>query len=225
MPISISTASSEKLEASSFTSPTRLKIALQAIGGNRSISDIAGKHGTSRKYVYQQRELALKGIAQVFEEHDSNTDESVLFHIPVTKKWLKQVQLALIFICRSSYGGVVEFFRDIFDEKICKSTVHNNLYALLGRVKNINQEQDLSRVKEGLHDEIYQAGRPAHVGYCARSTYCYLLKSEDTCDANSWGVHLLDLKDRQNLIPDFTVLDGGSAARAGQSMAWSSCKW
>jgi len=59
------------------------------------------------------------------------------------------------------------------------------------------------------------------VGCCARSTYCYLLKLEETCDANAWGVHLLDLKEKQGLAPNFTVLDGGQAARKGQKDAWS----
>jgi hypothetical protein len=84
----------------------------------------------------------------------------------------------------------------------------------------INSQQDLSKIKEGLHDEIYQAGDPVLVGCCARSTYCYLLSLEEACDANSWGVHLLDLKEKQGLAPDFTVIDGGKAARSGQKDAW-----
>ena len=92
--------------------------------------------------------------------------------------------------------------------------------SVIGIAKEINHKQDLSEVKEGLHDEIYQAGDPVLVGCCARSTYCYLLKCEDTCDANAWGVHLLDLKEEQKLAPDFTVIDGGQAARKGQKDAW-----
>jgi len=223
MSISINTSLPQKLKgpypAHLLKPSTRLKIALQAIGGNVSISDLAARHNVSRKFIYKQRNQALSGIAKIFEEQ-SFSDEKVLFYIPVTKKWLIQVVLALLFICRSSYGGVVELFRDIFDYKICKATVHNILYSQLKKVKKINEEQDLSEVKEGLHDEIYQAGKPVHVGCCARSTFCYLLKSEDACDVTSWGVHLLNLKERQKLAPDFTVLDGGAAARAGQREAW-----
>ena len=225
MPISIDTLFLKKLKASHtahlLSSSTRMKIALQSIGGNTSISHLASCHDVSRKYIYTQRDLALKGIAQAFKAKGaSSSDEKVLFYIPVTKAWLVQVLLALIFICRASYGGVIEFFRDILDYKICKGTVHNIVYEHLEKAKQVNQEKDLSEVREGLHDEIYQAGKPVLTGCCARSTYCYLLKSEETCDANSWGVNLLDLQEQQKLAPDFTVLDGGLAARAGQRDAW-----
>lgn len=197
----------------------RQVIAKQALGGKTSISRIANLYSVSRKFVYQQRDKAEEAIQDAFSEK-SVEDDKVLFYIPVTKKWLVQVVLALIFICRASYQGVMEFFRDIFDCKISKGGVHNIVHEHLQKAKEINQQQDLSRVKEGLHDEIYQAGDPVLVGCCARSTYCYLLSLEETCDANSWGVHLLDLKEKQRLAPDFTVIDGGKAARCGQKEAW-----
>jgi len=131
-----------------------------------------------------------------------------------------QVLLALIFICRASYQGVIEFFRDVLNYKISKGNVHNIVYKHLEKAKKINHQQDLSKVKEGLHDEIYQTGNPVLVGCCARSTYCYLLSFEETCDANTWGVHLLDLQEKQKLNPDFTVIDGGQSARKGQKDAW-----
>ena len=44
--------------------------------------------------------------------------DEVLFHLPVTKAWLRQLVLALVLICHSSYRGVVELLRDLFD---CRS--------------------------------------------------------------------------------------------------------
>jgi len=223
MSTSIDTLSVQKLKVShaahALNSIDRQKIGIQAIEGNTPILHVADRYSVSRKFVYQQKEKALEGIAHAFKK-SAERDEEVLFHIPVTKKWLEQTLLGLIFICRASYQGVVEFFRDLFDYEISKGTVHNIVYKHLGMAKKINHKQDLSEVKEGLHDEIYQAGEPVLVGCCARSTYCYLLKCEDTCDANAWGVHLLDLKEKQSLAPDFTVIDGGQAARKGQKDAW-----
>lgn len=202
-----------------LNSTQRQGIAKQAIGGKTPISHIAERYAVSRKFVYEQKVKAEVAIHEAFSDQSSEPDK-VLFYIPVTKKWLTQVVLALIFICRASYQGVVEFLRDIFDCNISKGGVHNIVHEHLQKAKEINQQQDLSRVREGLHDEIYQAGDPVLVGCCARSTYCYLLSLEESCDANSWGVHLLDLQEKQRLAPNFTVIDGGKAARCGQKEAW-----
>ncbi|MBA3978466.1 MAG: hypothetical protein H0X50_09805 [Nitrosopumilus sp.] len=221
---SIDTLFSQNLKvphaAFSINSKKRMEIGINAIKGLTPISHVACHFDVSRKFVYEQKEKALEGINQAFGESVKDSG-NVLFHIPVTKKWLEQTLLGLIFICRSSYQGVIEFFRDLFDYDISKGTIHNIVYKHLNVAKEINQRQDLSRVTVGLHDEIYQAGNPVLVGCCARSTYCYLLKFEEVCDANSWGVHLLDLKEKQRLAPDFTVIDGGQAARKGQQDAWS----
>lgn len=205
--------------AHSLNSSQRQEIGIQSIKGHIPIKHIANRYDVSRKFIYEQKEKAFNGIAQAFEKKE-DSDNEVLFYIPVTKKWLEQVLLALIFLCHSSYQGVVEFFRDILDYQISKGTVHNVVYKHLEKAKGINSQQDLSLVKEGLHDEIYQTGDPVLVGCCARSTYCYLLSLEDTCDATTWGVHLLDLAEKQRLSPDFTIIDGGQSARKGQQEAW-----
>jgi hypothetical protein len=222
MSTSIDTISQQKLKVSHvahfLTSVQRQNIGIQAIQGDNPIAHVAERYGVSRKFVYQQKKKALEGISKAFENQPSN--DKILFHIPVTKQWLSQVALALIFICRASYQGVSEFFRDILDCHISKGTVHNIVREHLEKSKKINAQQDLSDVQEGLHDEIYQCGNPVLVGCCARSTYCYLLSLEETCDANAWGVHLLDLEEKQKLSPNFTVIDGGKAARCGQREAW-----
>jgi hypothetical protein len=216
MSTSNDTLSAQTLKVShaalSLNSTKRQEIGIHAIGGYTPISHVADRYGVSRKFVYQQKEKALAGIAQAFSKPASADSEKVLFYIPVTKQWLCQVVLALIFICRASYQGVIEFLRDIFDSSISKGTIHNIVHQHLEIAKKINQQQDLSNVHEGLHDEIYQAGDPVLVGCCARSTYCYLLSLVESCDTNSWGVHLLDLKEKQGLTPDLTVIDGGKSA-------------
>ena len=206
--------------AHSLTSIDRQKIAIQAIKGDIPILHTADHYNVSRKFIYEQKNKALEGIAQAFEEQHTDDKDKVLFHIPVTKKWLEQVVLASIFTCRASYQGVSELFRDLFDYKICKGTVHNIVHNNLEQAKIVNRQQDLSEIKVGLHDEIYQAGNPVLVGCCARSTYCYLLSLVEVVDANNWGVHLLDLKEKQKLTPNCTVIDGGNAARKGQKDAW-----
>jgi hypothetical protein len=45
------------------------------------------------------------------------------------------------------------------------------------------------------------------------------LSPEAHRDAETWGIHLLDLA-AQSLHPQYTVADGGRGLRAGQALAW-----
>src|SRR4051795_3050152 len=49
--------------------------------------------------------------------------------------------------------------------------------------------------------------------------YCYLLTAVDHRDADTWGMHLLDVTE-QGLSPDYTIADAGQGLRAGQKAAW-----
>jgi len=123
-----------------------------------------------------------------------------------------------VLICHSSYRGVVELLRDLFDTPISIGTVHNRLEAAAMTAVEINQSQDLSSVEVGLQDEIFQADKPVLVGVDAASTYCYLLESVEHRDEDTWGYHLLDAM-AQGFDPDYTIADGGSGLRTGQKAA------
>ena len=117
-------------------------------------------------------------------------------------------------ICHSSYRGVIELFRDLFDLPTSIGTVHNRLQAAATKAAEINQSQDLLDIEVGLLDEIFQADKPVLVGVDAASTYCYLIKGVEHRDENTWGWHLLDAM-AQGFAPDYTIADGGSGLRAG----------
>jgi hypothetical protein len=138
MSVSIDTLFQQKLKVSHvahfLTSSQRQKIGIEAIEGQTPIAHVAERYGVSRKFVYQQKEKALEGISKAFENQPPINDK-VLFYIPVTKQWLCQVVLALIFICRASYQGVSEFFRDILDCRITKGTIHNVVHEHLKTAK------------------------------------------------------------------------------------------
>jgi hypothetical protein len=98
-------------------------------------------------------------------------------------------------------------------------TIRNVLLSAAQQAGVINREQDLSGLRVGLHDEIFQGAIPVLAGIDAASTYCYLLVAAQHRDADSWGVHLLDAT-RQGLKPDYTIADAGQGLRAGQKAAW-----
>ena len=94
-------------------------------------------------------------------------------------------------------------------------TVHNRVQSAAATAADINQAQDLSGIKVGLHDEIFQGSKPVLASVDAASTYCYLLKAVEHRDEDTWGWYLLEAQE-QGFKPDYTIADGGKGARAGQ---------
>ena len=199
--------------AASLSPTVRQDIGIQVLSRSFPISQLADQHQVSRKFVYQQGDKAQRSLDESFAP--KSTDDEVLFHLPVTKSWLYQLILGLVLVCHSSYRGVVELFRDLFDTSISVGTVHNRLEATASTAVEINQSQELSGIEVGLHDEIFQSNRPVLVGVDAASTYCYLLKAVEHRDEDTWGCSLLDAM-AQGFDPDYTIADGGSGLRAGQ---------
>jgi hypothetical protein len=202
--------------AKAMTPPQRWQLALEALAGTETVSRLAGQHEVSRKFVYQQAAKAEEALDAAFSPAGPD-DEKVLFDLPVTKAWLRQLILALTLTCHSSLRGVAELFGDVFDYPISVGTVHNVLHAAVAQAWSCNEQQDLSGVRIGAHDEIFQSGRPVLVGVDADSTYCYLLSLEDHRDADTWGVRLLELQD-QGFQPEATIADAGQGIRAGQAL-------
>jgi hypothetical protein len=195
----------------------RKDLAVQALAGSETVSDLAARHGVSRKFVYQQTHKARAVLDDAFSP--AVPDGEVLFELAVTKAWLRQAIVALTLICRSSYRGVVEFLRDLLGLPVSLGCVHDVLQAATRQAGVINRDQDLSGIRVGLHDEIFQGATPVLAGVDAASTYCYLLAAEHHRDADTWGVHLLDAAE-QGLRPDYTIADAGQGLRAGQRAAW-----
>ena len=195
----------------------RKDLAIQALARSETVSDLAARHGVSRKFVYQQTHKAVAALDGAFLS--ATPDHEVLFELAVTKVWLRQVIVGLTLICRSSYRGVVEFLRDLLGVPVSVGCVHDVLQVATREASAINHDQDLSSIRVGLHDEIFQGAAPVLAGVDAQSTYCYLLAAEERRDADTWGVHLLDAVE-QGLRPDYTIADAGQGLRTGQKAAW-----
>lgn len=209
-------APSSPCPAKALQPPQRQQLAVQALAGAQPISHLAQQHHVSRKFVYQQADKADHALQHTFAP--TPTDDTVLFHLPVTKAWLQQLTLGLVLICHSSYRGVLELFRDLFDYPVSLGTVHDLLHKAVRGAQRHNEGQHLSRVRIGAHDEIFQAGQPVLVGCDADSTYCYLLSLEEHRDADTWAVRLWELVER-GFAPQATIADGGTGLRAGQQLA------
>jgi hypothetical protein len=202
--------------AKQFRPRQRQELALEVLAGTQPVSDLARQHQVSRKFLYQQADTAEQALDRAFDPPQAADD--VLFSLPVTKAWLRQLVLALVLIGHSSYRGVIALLADLFDTKLSLGTVHNIVHAAVAPAAEINRSYDLAGIHVGAHDEIFQAGWPVLVGVDTASTFCYLLSQEEHRDADTWGVRLLELTDC-GFAPDATVADFGTGLRAGQALA------
>ena len=202
--------------AKTLGSELRQELGVQALSGAVPITELAEQAQVSRKFVYQQKAIAAEALDLAF--HPLPDDDKVLVQLPVTKHWLRQFVLGLVLIGHCPLRSIVELFRDFFDYDISLGTVHNIVQAAVARARQVNDRQDLSGVRVGAHDEIFQNRQPVLVGVDALTTYCYLLSLEAHRDGDTWGVHLLDLQKR-GLHPDTFIGDAGSGLRAGLKAA------
>jgi hypothetical protein len=199
-----------------MTPSQRRDLALAALAGV-PILDLARRHQVSRKFVYQQLRLAHHALDRVFAPA-TVTREPVLFYLPVTLSWLRQLVLGLVLICHSPLRGVVELLADLFDYHISLGSVFNIVKGAVAPARAINARQYLNDIRIGVHDEIFQGNQPVLVGVDAYSTYCYLLSIEEHRDGDTWGVRLLELV-AQGFQPKATIADGGTGMRSGQKQA------
>ena len=213
----------ETCRAKEMSPEQRCEVATRVVAGNDSISQAAREHQVSRKFIARQKATAQDALDAAFAPSAAK-DSEVLFHLPVTKAWIKQVTVGLALTCHSSQRGIVQFFGDHFDYRLSLGTVHNTLTSTVAKAREHNAEVDLSTVDIAALDEIFQAGWPILVGVDAASTYCFLLRREEHRDADTWGVRLLELVDR-GLAPSSAIADFGTGLRAGfaQALPGTSC--
>ena len=145
------------------------------LAGAQSVSDLAREHEVSRKFLYQQARTAEEALREAFPP--SSRSDYVLFYLPVTKTWLRQLVLALVLICHSSVRGVVELLRDVFDYRLSVGTVHNIVHKqqllLPGQSTNNTTSPALASVFS--MREIFQASDPVFVGVVMPNpTFCFL---------------------------------------------------
>lgn len=215
LPLQLETHSTSSCPAHELGPSDRKDLGLRALLGE-PVTNLAKDAKVSRKFVYEQKSRADQALDNEFQP--SPSDNEVLFYLPVTKRLIQQIILALVLICRASLHGVRDFFREIFDYEISIGTIHNVIHGAAAKSKEINSQEKLSKIDVALFDEIFQASQPILVGVCPKSTYCFLLSLEEHRDGTTWGVRILELEER-GFSPDYAVADSGQGLRAGLAEA------
>lgn len=198
--------------ARAMTAQQRLDLALSSLDGCCCVSRLADESHVSRKFVYQQQHKAQDALRHAFDPRPD--DPEVLFHLGVTKDWLRQFVLVAVLVGHSSLRGVQEMLDCLLDLPASLGWVHSVVKDAIDRARPINDAQDLSRVQAVALDEIFQNDKPVLAVVDVPSTYCCLLGQEERRDADTWAVRLLELQDR-GLAPRWAIADFGKGLRKG----------
>ena len=83
----------------------RKDLAIQALTRSETVSDLAARHGVSRKFVYQQTHKARAALDDAFSPAAPGGE--VLFELAVTGAWLRQVIVGLTLICCAARTAAV----------------------------------------------------------------------------------------------------------------------
>lgn len=195
------------------------RIALEALSNSKSIRKIARENGVSRPFVRRLRDKSQTAVNDQFGE----TDESVLFTIPVTKKWIEQCVISLGMTARASYRESIYFIKTMFDYNISIGKISSIFKSAIDAARAQNDKEDLSNIKVTANDELYHLNKPILNGVDVHSIYCYLLSSEHQRDEESWAIHFLDAQEK-GLDPETMVSDEASGLLVGHTFVFPNCK-
>ena len=147
--------------AATLAGSARQQLALDALAG-LPISHIAQDQHVSRKFVYQQLHQAHDALDHAFAPPPCDPPQ-LLFWLPVTKPWLRQLVLGLVLICHSSLRGVTELLADLFDHPLSLGTVHNILHQAVAS-RTPGQRRAGPRRRPHRRPRRDLPGRPARPG-------------------------------------------------------------
>lgn len=197
----------------------RFQVALKALDHSRSVTEVAAEKGVSRKCVYQQKERAIAALEEAFRP-ESLTPDSWGWQ-SVTTQLLKREIVSCALNLHGSLRGTCEHIKAVHGVQLSEGFVFNVLHEAARRAKAINETQDLSRIREGAHDEIFSQRTPVLVGVEPRTYYTYLLEAASHRDEVSWWVALTEKKERQGLNLQRIVSDAARGLQAGALEAFA----
>lgn len=200
---------------STLQNKTEMKkeIGFRAIRGE-SVTQIAKEKKVSRKFVYTQKNMALKAIEKAFSNNLDVKLKDVLFTFSFTKAIIEQLVLSMILCGRSSYRSTQRILLDIFNFNISLGKISTIVKKSSQTAAIVNNYRDLSDIKVACHDEVFFNGKPIFTAVEPISRFCFLMKEAEACSEIEWEATLQE-KVAQGYEPEYIVADGGAPLRSG----------
>jgi len=185
--------------------------------GGKPAKEISEETGMSRQYVYQQKDKVVEYATSL-----DNTEPEVLI-LRLDERTIKRIILSLTLDCHSSQSNIQRFFEIIYGQHISIGYISGVIKEAAKRAQEFDDRIDLSDIKQGANDEIFQCGSPILTGIDPISTYTYLLEETSNRTAETWEIYLADRKEH-GLDLETSINDGGTGLMAGIPSAFPSAE-
>lgn len=197
----------DEKEANRFERSEKFLAGCCAIGG-KPVKEIVEEIGMSRQYVYQQ-----KGQVIQYAKSLDNAEPEVPM-LRLDKQTMERMILSLTLDCQSPQSGIQRFFETVCGQTISAGTISGVISEAAKRAQAFDDRIDLSGIRQGANDEIFQCGVPVLTGIDPESTYTYLLEEASDRTSETWAIYLAD-KREHGLELETSINDGGTGLMAG----------
>ncbi len=184
------------------------------------VSKIADYFQISRNYVYILRDRISQFIHGPFQSCSEGMDIFCRMSatenqaIAASNAFYEKMVVSLALDGSASEEGIQRILENNFGKHISIGRISRILNQAADRAAEFDASIDLSGIRQGANDEIFQCGTPVLTGIDPVSTYIYLLRQEHGRSAATWQAVMEDCKAR-NLDLEASISDFGTGLLSG----------
>ena len=126
----------------------------------------------------------------------------------------KKMFISLALDGTSSEEGIQRILENNFQKHVSIGKISQILNQAATRAAEFDESVDLSGIRQGANDEIFQCGNPVLTGVDADTGYVYLLQPTADRTADTWE-NAMNICSARNLEPDVSISDFGTGLLGG----------
>ncbi len=189
------------------------------------VSTIAEQYQISREYVYVLQENTSRLLHDMEQNPRQGMDAFCKMVVPdiqlivADHHFYEKMVVSLAIDGFASEEGIQRILENNFGKHISIGKISQILNQAADHAAEFDASVDLSGIRQGANDEIFQCGMPVLTGIDTVSTYVYLLQQEGGRSAQTWQAAMETGKAR-NLDLDVSINDSGTGLLSGIPMAF-----
>lgn len=195
---------------------TRIELGLRMLDPSRAwgeASGLAEAYGVSRKFLYQQSKQMRNVLALALSPKPAGRKAKVE-SVTIDQAFLYRAILVLATVVPGTVRTIQQVLELLFGKHKSVGMISETLQAFGEAAQDYNATLRTTRPVLGEADEIFQGQQPCLTVVDGRSFLVLNLSAEQSRDATTWGVTLLELLERGFQFHDLSS-DGAQGIAAG----------